>query len=102
MGESQWLMTKSMIETAAIEAFLEEHEAAPMEQVVIEATSTKWSDAVNAVTAIAALVGNKKINISMPTEKVDIPKYERSWEWMNSDDGKNIIRKRNARRVQSE
>lgn len=60
MGESQWLMTKSMIETAAIEAFLEEHEAAPMEQVVIEATSTKWSDAVNAVTAIAALVGNKK------------------------------------------
>ncbi len=63
MGESHWLLTKSMIETEAIEDFLEEHDEAPMEQVVIEATSSQWSDAVNAVTAIAALVGNKKITI---------------------------------------
>lgn len=102
MGESHWLMTKSMIKTKAIEDFLEKHEEAPMEQVVIEATSSQWSDAVNAVTAIAALVGNKKITIAKPTEKKDLPKYDRNWEWMNSDDGRNIIRKRNTRREQSE
>lgn len=97
MGESHWLMTKSMIETQAIELFLEKHEEAPLDQVVIEATSANWSDAVNAVTAIAALVGNKKITISKPTEKVDLPKYERKWEWMNRDDGYDIIRKRKTR-----
>ncbi len=102
MGESHWLMTKSMIETEAIELFLEEHEEAPLEQVVIEATSAHWSDAVNAVTAITALVGNKKITISKPTEKVDLPKYERKWEWMNRDDGCDIIRKRKTRNQSGE
>jgi hypothetical protein len=97
LGESNWLLTKSMIETEAIENFLEKHEEAPLEQVVIEATSAEWSDAVNAITAIAALVGNKKVTISKAGKKVDLPTYERKWEWMNRDDRSDIIRKRNSR-----
>jgi hypothetical protein len=102
MGETNWMLTKSMIETQAIESYLTEHDETPMEQVVIEATSSQWSDAVNAITAIAALVGNKKITITKPTEKVHVPEYQRRWEWMNRDDRSNIIRKRNAREKQSE
>jgi hypothetical protein len=102
MGESHWMLTKSMIETEAIESYLNDHDETPMEQLVIEATSSQWSDAVNSITAIAALVGNKKITISKPTESVEIPIYERKWEWMNRDDGTNIIRKRNQREKRSE
>ncbi|MBT2739422.1 hypothetical protein [Bacillus sp. ISL-77] len=102
LGETQWKLTKSMIETEAIKSYLIEHDETPMEQLVIEATSTQWSDAVNAITAVAALVGNKKITVTKPKEKVEIPKYERKWEWMNRDDGSNIIRKRNKREKQPE
>lgn len=97
MGEANWLLTKSMINTEAIESYLEDHDEAPMEQVVIEATSSEWSDAINALTAISALVGNKNITINRSKEKVNIPNYERKWEWMNRDDRFNIIRKRKKR-----
>jgi hypothetical protein len=102
MGETHWMLTKSMIETEAIESYLEDHDETPMEQLVIEATSSQWSDSVNAITAIAALVGNKKITITKPIEKVQVPVYERRWEWMNRDDGSNIIRKRKTPEKQSE
>lgn len=102
IGESNWLLTKAMIETESIEKFLEEHEEAPMEQVIIEATSSEWSDAVNALTAIAALVGNKRITISKPEKEINLPKYERKWKWMNHDDGSDIIRKRHTRSEQKE
>ncbi|MDQ1002633.1 hypothetical protein QFZ28_003033 [Neobacillus niacini] len=102
MGETHWMLTKSMIETEAIESYLNEHDETPMEQLVIEATSSQWSDAVNAITAIAALVGNKKITITKPTEKVQVQAYERRWEWMNRDDGSNIIRKRKSPEKHSE
>lgn len=97
MGQANWLMTKSMINTEAIESFLEDHDESPMEQVVIEATSSEWGDAINALTAISALLGNKKITINKSEEKVSIPKYERKWEWMNHDDRSNIIGKRKKR-----
>ncbi|WP_216675691.1 hypothetical protein [Brevibacillus sp. HB1.3] len=94
MGESNWLLTKSMIETKQIESFLDIHEEALIEQVVVEATSSRWSDAVNALTAISALVGNKKIAVHK-SERKDLPDYERKWEWMNHEDRANTIRKRN-------
>lgn len=97
MSESNWLLTKAMIETVAIESFLNVHEEAPIEQVMIEATSSQWSDAVNALTAISALVSNKKITINK-TEQYELPQYERKWEWMNREDRANIIRKRVSRR----
>lgn len=99
MGESQWLLTKSMIETDAIEAYMEQVEEAPIEQVMIEATSSEWGDAINALTAIAALVGNKKMAIDQASEDkvIDQPIYEKRWDWMSRDDRNQLIRKRKSR-----
>ncbi|MEK4403707.1 hypothetical protein MKZ26_04560 [Sporosarcina sp. FSL K6-6792] len=94
MGESSWLLTKSMIETEMIEQYLMEHKEAPMEQLVIEATSAKWSDAVNALTAVSALVGNKKVTLSQPTEQMEQQAYEKEWEWMDHEDAATIVRQR--------
>ncbi|MGG1662737.1 hypothetical protein [Brevibacillus sp. NRS-1366] len=93
LGQSTWLLTKAMIETQQIESFLDKHEEASIEQVVIEATTSEWSDAVNALTAISALVGNKKITMHKSGQK-ELPEYERKWEWMNREDRAYIIRKR--------
>lgn len=99
MGESQWMLTKSMIQTDAIESYMEQVEVAPMEQVMIEATSAEWGDAINALTAIAALVGNKKLMIDQASKGVTIdqPLYEKKWEWMSRDDRYQLVRKRNSR-----
>jgi hypothetical protein len=102
MRESSWLLTKTMIKTEAIETYLEEYEEVPIEQVIIEATSSEWSDVINGMTAISALVGTKNIIMLKPDQKKDFPKYERKWEWMNHDDGSYIIRKRNHRGEQEE
>jgi hypothetical protein len=93
LGESKWMLTKAMIETEQIESYMTKHEEAQIEQVVIEATTDQWSDAVNALTAISALVGNKKMTIEK-TEEIGLREYERKWEWMNHEDRANIIRKR--------
>lgn len=93
LGDSKWMLTKAMIETEQIESYMNKHEEALIEQVVIEATTDQWSDAVNALTAISALVGNKKMTITK-TEETGLREYERKWEWMNHEDRANIIRKR--------
>ncbi|BBH22498.1 hypothetical protein Back11_38430 [Paenibacillus baekrokdamisoli] len=99
MGESQWLLTKSMIQTDAIERYMEQVEEALMEQVMIEATSAEWGDAINSLTAIAALVGNKKITIDEASKEkvIDQPLYEKKWEWMSRDDRNKLIKKRSSR-----
>ncbi|MGO0059112.1 hypothetical protein ACTID9_03700 [Brevibacillus fluminis] len=99
MGQSKWLLTKSMIETEEIESYLDNREEALIEQVVIEATSAQWSDAVNALTAISALVGSKKIALKTTGQK-ELPAYKRKWEWMNHEDRATIIRKRTNRTKQ--
>lgn len=96
LGHSNWLLTKTMIETGQIEAYLDMHEEAAIEQVIIEATTSEWSDAVNALTAISALIGNKRISMHK-AEHTELPEYERRWEWMNREDRANIIRKRNPK-----
>ncbi|WP_456276509.1 hypothetical protein [Bacillus sp. AK128] len=98
MRQANWVLTKSMIKTEAIETYFEDHEEAPVEQVVIEATSSQWSDAINAVTAISALVADKKLEMVNGRNGTQLQHYEREWEWMNREDGSNIIRKRNGRK----
>nr|WP_180960376.1 hypothetical protein [Neobacillus cucumis] len=96
MRETNWLLTKNMIETSKIEEFLEQHEETPLEEVIIKATSSEWSDAVNALTAISALVGNKKVTVEKSNQKNKLPTFNRNWEWMNDEDRVNIVRKRNT------
>ena len=94
MGESNWLLTKNMIDTSAIEAFFEKQEEAPLEQVIIEATTDQWSDAINALTAISALVGNKKVTVK--TGEQERKFFDKKWEWMRDGDGSDIIKRRNS------
>jgi hypothetical protein len=96
MGESNWLLTKNMIDTTAIEAFLEKHEEAPLEQVIIEATTDQWSDAINALTAVSALVSNKKVTVTANKESKEQKLFEKKWEWMKDGDGSDIIKGRNT------
>ncbi|MFC0470135.1 hypothetical protein ACFFHM_06255 [Halalkalibacter kiskunsagensis] len=98
LNNANWLMMKEMIETEKIEKYIEEQEEAPMEQVVIEATSTKWSDAINAMTAISALVGNKKVAITKGEQGTKSPLYDRNWEWMNDADRSKVVSKRKNRK----
>lgn len=93
MGDSQWLLTKSMIETEAIEEFMKEVEEAPIETVMIEATSTAWGDAINALTAVSALVGSKKLTLEKATDsKVQASFYKKKWDWMNRDDINQVVK----------
>lgn len=96
MGESQWQLTKAMIRTEAIESYMEQIEQAPIEQVMIEATSADWGDAVNALTAIAALIGNKKMAMdpASPGQTPAHPAYDKNWEWMAEEHKQQIIRNR--------
>lgn len=94
LGNSNWMLTKSMIQTEQIETYLEKVHKASMEQVVIEATSDQWSDAVNALTALAALVANKKIDIRPQPDGIETKIYEKAWEWMNEQDARQMITKR--------
>jgi hypothetical protein len=101
MAESNWLLTKNMIDTTAIEEYFEEHEAAPLEQVIIEATSDQWGDAINALNAVSALISNKKVIIAPSTESEKSVKVKKEWEWMNDGDGSDIIKRRtNVKRDQ--
>jgi hypothetical protein len=96
MGESNWLLTKNMIDTTAIEAFFEKQEEAPLEQVIIEATTDQWSDAINALTAISALVSNKKVSVTIDEQNREHKVFEKKWEWMKDGDGSDIIKRRNS------
>lgn len=96
MGESNWLLTKNMIDTKSIEAFFEKQESAPIEQVIIEATTDQWSDAINALTAISALISNKKVTVIKDEQNRDRKFYAKKWEWMKDGDGSDIIKRRNG------
>ena len=98
MGNSEWLLTKSMIETDAIELFMQEVEQALLETVIIEATSAEWGDAINALTALSALVGSKKLTIEEAAEESEsqAPRYDKEWDWMNPEDINQVVKHNKA------
>ncbi|MEW8988076.1 MAG: hypothetical protein AB2401_13950, partial [Bacillus sp. (in: firmicutes)] len=87
---------KNMIDTKAIESYFERQEEAPLEQVIIEATTDQWSDAINALTAISALVSNKKVTVTTGEQNRKFQVFEKKWEWMKDGDGSDIIKRRNS------
>ncbi|MNI90851.1 hypothetical protein D3C73_1484300 [compost metagenome] len=66
---------------------------------MIEATSAEWGDAVNALTAIAALVGNKKMVIDQAQTEIakNLPLYEKHWEWLHREEQNQLLKKRSDR-----
>lgn len=98
MGDTEWLLTKSMIQTEAIEQYMAAVDEAPVEQVIIEATSSEWGDAINALTAISALIGNKTLDMEQINAVASGPQYAKLWDWIEPDDRNQRITSRKLRK----
>lgn len=94
-GEALWSMTKAVIHTDAMKAYLEEKKAAELEEAIVKSSSTTFGDAVRSLMANSALVANKKIAM----EKSEVKKeYEKEWEWIKHEDRKYRIQQRDRNR----
>ncbi|MGN7940975.1 hypothetical protein [Virgibacillus sp. 6R] len=95
MGDSKWQMTKQMIHTEHIEKYLDEVEEAGLDELVIKAGSDKWSDVLNGLIGVSALVANKKADIDQNAKrKLQGNVEERDWRWADDEQGSYGIRKR--------
>nr|WP_321166005.1 hypothetical protein [Heyndrickxia sporothermodurans] len=95
MGDSKWQMTKQMIHTEHIEKYLDEVDEAGLDELVIQAGSDKWSDVLNGLIGVSALVANKKADIDeKANRKLQGNMEERDWRWEDAEQGSYGIRKR--------
>jgi len=95
MGDSKWQMTKQMIHTEHIEKYLDEVEEAGLDELVIQAGSEKWSDVLNGLIGVSALVANKKADIDEKANRELLGNIEkRDWRWTDDEQGSYGIRKR--------
>ena len=90
MQDASWKMTKSLIETDRIEQYLLENGETELEELIIEASSNKWHDAVLSLLAVSALTSNKKIEQNAVQHTKD---FEKQWEWIDDDDKRFTVRK---------
>ena len=95
MGDSKWQMTKHMIRTEEIENYLDEKIEAGLDELVIEVGSDKWSDMLNSLLGVSALVANKKADIDeSANRKINTNMEKRDWRWTDEKQGTYGIRKR--------
>lgn len=92
IDEASWLMTKASIDTAKIEQYLADKKEADIEETMIETSTASWSDAIRQLLGISALEANKKIEIN---PKENVKEYAKDWEWLQDDDRRSTVRKRN-------
>lgn len=90
-SETVWTMTKATIDTEAIESYLEKHREAELEQLIVEATSKTFGDAIRSLMAVSALAGHQKVDIK---KAETLKTYDKEWKWINDDDRKHKVRKR--------
>lgn len=95
MGDSRWQMTKQMIHTEHIEKYLDEVEEAGLDELVVQVGSDKWSDVLNGLIGVSALVANKKADIDENANRVLKGNMDkRDWRWADDKQGSYGIRKR--------
>lgn len=95
MGDSKWQMTKQMIHTDKLEKYLDEVEETGLEELVIRAGTSRWSDVLNGLIGVSALVSNKKAEIDEKANKsLFSESKERDWRWDENEQGTYGIRKR--------
>lgn len=90
MQDASWKMTKSLIETDRIAEYIETNGETELEELIIEASSNKWHDAILSLLAVSALTSNKKIKQRTVQEAKD---FEKEWEWIDDDDKRFTVRK---------
>ena len=90
MQDASWKMTKSLIETERIEEYITNNGETELEELIVEASSNKWHDAILSLLAVSALTSNKKIKQKAVQHTKD---YEKQWEWIDDDDKRYTVRK---------
>jgi hypothetical protein len=95
LQDQKWSMTKEQIHTERLETFLSEVEEADMEELMLEAGSEAWGDAVNALIALSALTANHKTEI-LDDQDVKEWRAEKEWEWVSENDKRKRVRNRNT------
>lgn len=93
LDDQQWSLTKEQIHTDRLEAFFLEKGEADIEELVIEAGSNEWGDAVNALIALSALTANNRAEI-LDNQIVKERKIDKEWEWVSEDDKRKRVRNR--------
>lgn len=90
-GEAAWQMTKTMIDTDAVEAYLARKQEAEMEEVIVESSSIEFGDAIRSLMATSALLINRKVEIeNTETEKT----FDKEWEWIEDGDKQYKVRRK--------
>jgi len=98
LHEIEWHMTKTQIRTDEVERVLEEKERLGLHELLLEAGSGHWSDAVNALLAVSALSGGQKAAIEEDAEwgagdTKDVGEQDKEWEIVEKGLGKYAVRR---------
>ncbi|GAB2566199.1 hypothetical protein [Gracilibacillus alcaliphilus] len=99
MGDSKWQMTKQMIHTEQLENYLEQVEEAGLDELIVNAGSSNWSDVLNGLIGVSALAANKKADINENAKKKLVhDTADRDWRWADNEQGTYGVRKRRRER----
>ncbi|KAF6576156.1 hypothetical protein G9G54_20395 [Paenibacillus sp. EKM212P] len=97
MENAAWQLTKTMIRTEDVERVLSLHKQIGIEPLILEAGSEQWTDAINALLAISAVVSNRQAEIFREFSEAEEPDLEESvrekeWEWIDESDRRYVVR----------
>ncbi|PWK03964.1 hypothetical protein [Tumebacillus permanentifrigoris] len=99
VGESNWQLTKSQIDTEQMEQYLQQVQECSLEQLVLETGSEKWGDAINALTSLSAFIGHEKAQLIEPTDPLaEIARpsvVNKEWELSDDQDRRKRVRRTN-------
>ncbi|WP_232101865.1 hypothetical protein [Paenibacillus sp. URB8-2] len=102
LAQIEWQLTKERIRTDEAERILHERESVGLEQLVLEAGSERWSDALNALLAVSALVGGQRAAIDSeedPAREPEVTDEKTEWQLMNKK-GENHVVTRTGEHIQ--
>jgi len=97
MHEWSWQMTKQFIDTKKLEEYLLRVDEASLDELLAETGGETWSDALNGLIGVAALIGNRRAEIRPPEAASDSPHpapiQPRDWKWIDDEQGTFRIRR---------
>ncbi|RXZ79207.1 hypothetical protein EBB07_23800 [Paenibacillaceae bacterium] len=99
-GQRQWQLTRSLIRTDAVEEVLENKRELELEELVMEAGSEQWADALNTLISVSALVSGQHASME-PTDEEQPPNQtdrnpednKREWNLMNGEATGYVVRR---------
>lgn len=93
--KASWQMTKAVIDTETIEDYLSTNGETELEELIVEASSSNWGDAIRNLLAVSALSNNQKVEL---TKKQSTKTYDKEWEWIEDDDRQFSVREKRHQR----